>query len=496
MLDLLVTGLVLAFQPQNVLAMVGGTLLGICIGALPGLSATMGIAILIPLTFGLDPLVGLGMMAGIYNGAMYGGAIPAILLRIPGTPASVATILDGAPMADQGRAPLALRIAVLSSAIGGIASAIALITLAPPLSRVTLLFGPADYFWVALFGLASISVLIGSDPWKGIMAAAIGLLIGIVGIDTVSGFMRFTMGFTELTGGFHIVVVLIGLFGVPPTLRLAERALARPTGKAPALGERGEAMPYRRLWPTWVRSSLIGIGVGLLPGAGGNMASFLSYNEAKRASKTPERFGHGAEEGVAAAECGNNADNAAALVPALTLGIPGSSVAAVIMGGLLVHGLQPGPALFRESADIVYGFMIQMLVTAALLIVLGGYLGSRVFVQILRLPAVLLVPIIFSLTIVGVYSVNNSLFDVYLLLAFGAFGVLLDRLAFPLAPVVLGVILGTMAESNLRLALLIGQGDPAVLVARPLSMGLAALTLLVVLVPLVRAVSRGLGRGR
>ena len=491
MFEHIVEGLILALQPANFLAMTGGVLLGICIGALPGLSATMGIAILIPLTFGLDPLVGLGMMAGIYNGAMYGGAIPAILLRIPGTPASVATILDGAPMADQGRAPLALRIAVISSALGAMASAVALILLAPPLSRVTLLFGPADYFWIALFGLTSIAILIGSDPWKGIMAAAIGLLIGIVGVDTVSGYLRFTMGFTELTGGFHIVVVLIGLFGVPPTLRLAERALRADPEKAPPLGEKGPPLPFRLLWPTWLRSSLIGIGVGLLPGAGGNMASFLSYNEAKRASKTPEKFGHGAEEGVAAAECGNNADNAAALVPALTLGIPGSAVAAVIMGGLLVHGLQPGPALFRDNAGIVYGFMLQMLLTAGLLIVFGGYLGSRVFVQILRLPPFLLVPVIFSLTIVGVYSVNNSLFDVYLLLAFGAFGVLLDRLAFPLAPVVLGVVLGTMAESNLRLALLIGQGEWSSLVARPLSIGLAGLTLAVLLLPLLRRVRRG-----
>ncbi|MBD3897626.1 tripartite tricarboxylate transporter permease [Halomonas sp. ML-15] len=490
MLELLATSLMLILEWENLLAMVGGTILGICIGALPGLSATMGIAILIPLTFGLHPLVGLGMMAGIYNGAMYGGAIPSILLRIPGTPASVATILDGGPMSDQGRAPLALKIAVVSSAIGGIVSAVALITLAPPLSRVTLAFGPADYFWVAFFGLASIAVLVGNDPWKGIVAAAIGLLIGMVGIDTVSGAGRLTFGQSELTGGFHIVVVLIGLFGIPPTLRLAERVVRerKPTQDARLDLSQSERVPYRLLWPTWLRSSLIGVVVGILPGAGGNMASFMSYNEAKRASKTPERFGHGAEEGVAAAECGNNADNAAALVPALTLGIPGSSVSAVILGGLLVHGLQPGPALFRDSGEIVYGFMLQMLITAALLIVLGGYLGSRVFVKILRLPPLLLVPIVFSLTIVGVYSVNNSMFDVFLLLAFAVVGVFLDRMQYPLAPVVLGVVLGTMAESNLRLALLIGQGEWSALVARPLSIGLATITLLAVMSPILKAI--------
>ncbi|WP_111493670.1 tripartite tricarboxylate transporter permease [Marinobacter bohaiensis] len=482
MFDQLLTSFYIILEPANALAMLGGTLLGICIGALPGLSATMGIAILIPLSFGLDPLVGLGLMAGIYNGAMYGGAIPSILLGVPGTPASVATIFDGRPMSEQGKGNLALRIAVFSSGIGGTVSALTLVLLAPPLAKVTLMFGPSDYFWVALFGLLSLSLLLGKSLVKGVFAACLGLIMGLIGIDTISGQERFTFGFVELTNGVNIVVVLIGLFGIPPTLKLAKTAI---TGTGPAeISEEKDHEPFRslvpRLMPTWLKSSGIGVFVGLLPGVGGNMASFLSYNEAKRSSKTPERFGEGAEEGVAAAECGNNADNGSALVPALTLGIPGSSVSAVILGGLLVHGLQPGPALFKESADIVYGFMLQMLITAILLIPIG-IMGSRLFVKVLKIPAAMLIPAVLALSIVGVYAVNNSIFDIYLLLVFGLIGVVLVHFQVPLAPIVLGVILGPMAEENLRLALLIGQNEWTALFPSGLSIGLASFTALVVL---------------
>jgi putative tricarboxylic transport membrane protein len=481
---------------HNVLAMVAGTIAGIVIGALPGLSATMGIAVLIPLTFGMEPLVALGMIAGIYNGAMYGGAIPAVLLRIPGTPAAVATTFDGFPMAQRGDAARALQISCLSSAVGGSASALALMLLAPPLVTVTLLFGPSEYFWVALFGLASVSVLLGKDPVKGLIAACFGLLLGTVGIDSVSGHERFTFNDMNLTGGFHIVVLLTGLYALPPILNLAEEAAKRNASEGLAVlrATAGLFHQWTSFLGTWLRSSLIGIMIGILPGAGGSLAAFISYNEAKRASKHPETFGTGEPLGVAAAECGNNADNAAALIPALTLGVPGSAVTAVILGGLLVHGLQPGPGLFRDHADTVYGFMIQMLLTSIMLVFFGGVLASRVFAQVLRIPAALLAPVVLALCVVGVYSVQNSVFDVYLMFGFGLIGYAMDRFGFPLAPVVLGVVLGTMAEMNLRLALIIAQGDVWHLFRSTVSQIIIALTLLVLLLPVLRGFFTGRGR--
>ncbi|MBI4184956.1 MAG: tripartite tricarboxylate transporter permease [Proteobacteria bacterium] len=489
MFEPLLHALPLVLEWHNLLSWIGGTVMGVIIGALPGISATMGISVLIPLTFGMDPLIALGMMAGIYNGAMYGGAIPAILLRIPGTPAAIATVFDGYPMAQKGQAGWALQVACSSSALGGMASAVALMTLAPPLAAVALLFGPAETFWVAMFGLASIAVLLGDQPLKGLLSACLGLLIGTVGIDQVSGHERFTFDTISLVGGLHVVVLLTGLFALPPALAMAEHAVMRgASGSQLRIGKTGRLFAgWRLLWRTWIRAAIIGIIVGIVPGTGGNVAALVSYNEAKRASRNPEEFGRGTPLGVAAAECANNADNAAAMIPALTLGVPGSVVAAVILGGLTVHGLQPGPGLFRDSADVVYGFMIQMFLTSVLLFAFGGYLGSRLFVQVLRVPPVLLVPMIIALCVIGSYAINNSMFDVYLMLFFGFLGHLLERMNYPLAPAVLGLVLGPYAETSLRLALRISGGDATVLVTRPLSLAVALLTLAILVYPLARA---------
>lgn len=489
MFDELLHALPVVLSWQNVVAMIVGTLCGVVIGALPGLSATIGIAVLIPLTFGMDPMIALGMMAGIYNGSMYGGAIPAVLLRIPGTPSAIVTTFDGFPMTQQGKSGAALKIACISSALGGMVSAVALMTLAPPLSRVTLAFGPAEYFWVAVFGLASISVLLGRDPVKGALSATLGLMIGTVGTDLVTGHERYTLNMLELSAGFHIVVVLVGLYAVPRVLIMAEDRIREGVAAA-ALRLSGSKLgynPFARFWKAWTRSSIIGIIVGILPGAGGNIAAFISYNEAKRSAKDPDSFGKGNPEGVAAAECANNADNSAAMIPALTLGVPGNSIAALILGGLLVHGLQPGPALFRENADVVYGFMIQMFLTSVLVFVFGGIIASRIFAQALRLPQVMLAPLIVGLMIVGVYSVNNSMFDLYIMMVFGLVGYAMEKLDFPLAPAVLGLILGSMAEENLRLSLLIARGDFSYLFTRPISQILIVLVLVVLSYPVIRA---------
>ena len=487
MFDAFLTALPLVFAWPVLLAMVVGTVGGIAIGALPGLTATMGIAVLIPVTFSLEPLVGLGMMAGIYQGAMYGGAIPAILLRIPGTPAAIATTFDGYPMAQKGEAAYALRVSLVSSSLGGVASAIVLMILSPPLARFALEFGPGEYFMLAVFGLASISVLLGDNAIKGLLSACFGLFIGIVGIDPMTGHERFTFDFMHLVSGFDIVVLLTGLYAIPPALIMGEKALKE--GASGAILQLKATQTRLREWfrfiPIWIRSSVIGIIIGIIPGAGGNVASFLAWNEAKRTSPDPGKFGTGMAEGVAAAECANNGDSSSALIPAITLGVPGNAVAAVILGGLLVHGMQPGPALFRENPEIIYGFMIQMLVTAFLMFVLGRF-GARAFIQVLRLPPVLLATMIVPMTVVGVYSLQNSVFDIWMCLGFGVVGYIMEKLDISVAPAVLALILGPMAETNLRRTLLIGQGNIDLLFTRPISLIIMALTILVLAYPLIR----------
>jgi len=472
----------------NFAAVVIGVIAGIVVGAMPGLSATMAISVLVPFTFGLEPLVALGLMAGIYNGAMYGGAIPAVLLRIPGTPAAVATTFDGYPMAQKGEGGFALQVAVVSSAIGGIASAFALMLLAPPLSKVTLLFGPSEVFWVAVFGLASIIFLLGGNPVKGLISACFGVFVSVIGSDPIYGNDRFTFGQLEILDGIHIVILLVGLYALPPVIDLLETPLKTGVDNS-KLGTEPiwKAMPRMKgYWKTWLRGSAIGIWIGILPGAGGSMAAFMSYNEARRSSKNPDAWGEGEPEGVAAAEVANNADTASALIPALTLGIPGTAVAAVMLGGLLVHGLQPGPMLFRENPDIVFGFMWQFLFGAILLVLLGGSLATNSFARLLNLPRPLLGSVIIVLMLIGVYSIHGRMFDVYLMLGFGAIGWVMDRLKFPLPPVVLGLILGGFAEENLRLALRIGRGDPMILFQNTTSLILVALTIAVIIGPTLK----------
>ncbi|MGY6646240.1 MAG: tripartite tricarboxylate transporter permease [Salinarimonas sp.] len=488
MQDALLGAIVEIFAWQNLLAMIVGLIGGIIVGALPGLTATMGIAILIPLTFTMEPLVALGMVAGIYNGGIYGGAIPAILLGIPGTSSSIPTTFDGVPLARRGDAENALRVSAYSSAIGGIASGVALLILAPPLATVTLLFGPAEYFWVAAFGMCSIAVLLGDDALKGLVSAAIGLLIGTIGIDSVSGHERFTFDVFYLTGGFNFIVLLAGLYGIPPAINLAQAAATSALTSSGLTITRAKERfrNWRSLVPTWIRSSSIGIIVGVLPGVGGTMAAFLSYNEARRVDPDPTSFGKGSYKGIAAAECGNNADNASALIPTLTLGVPGNAVAAVIMGAFLVQGLQPGPGLFRSEPVLVYAFILQMIATAAMLFFLGGMIALRVFAPVLRLPPALIAPIVICLSVIGVYTIQNSIFDIFALLGFGILGYLLQATGFPLAPVVLGLILGPMAEQQLRLALIIARGDIVAVASSTVSLIIIGLIALVLLIPLIR----------
>jgi putative tricarboxylic transport membrane protein len=467
-------------------AMLAGLIGGIILGAIPGLGSAMGIAMLIPLTYGMNPLVALGMLAGVHNGASFGGAIPAVLLRIPGTTSAIFTTLDGYPLAQKGKAGAAVWLSAVSSAVGGVLSALSLMLLAPLLMLVTLAFGPSEIFWVTVFGLASVSILLGDKPGKGVIAACLGLLIGLIGQDHINAQERFTFGQVELLSGPLLVVVLTGIYALPPAWHMIERALSARSAITHIERPEKGLWTYRQLIPIWIKSSLIGIIIGILPGSGGGASSAISYNEARRASKNPELFGKGSPEGLAAAECGNNADNAAAMIPALTLGVPGSGVAALMLGALLIHGLHPGPELFKDTPDIAYGYMVQMLITSALILPFGGYFATKIFAYVLRVPQVILGILIIAVTVLGVYTVNNSMFDVYLLFGFGALGYAMERLRYPAAPLVLGLVLGAAAEYNLRLSMIISDNDWTVLFTRPISIGIIALIVLVVLLPVVR----------
>ncbi|MAM57785.1 MAG: C4-dicarboxylate ABC transporter permease [Salinicola sp.] len=468
---------------SSLLAVAVGVVAGIFLGALPGLSATLGISVLLPFTFGMSPQVALGMMAGIYNGSMYGGAIPAILLRIPGTPAAVATTFDGYPMAQQGHANKALRVALVSSAIGGLASGLALMLLAPPLGSVTLMFGPTEIFWVSVFGILSIALLIKGNAVKGLISAGIGIFVATVGIDPVSANERFTFGSLYLDDGISVIVLLIGLYAMPPVIDTLVNPQSGEESHAKEVGDEGffkSLVSMLGYWKTWLRASLIGIAVGILPGAGGSFGTFISYNEAKRSARNSEEWGKGEPEGVAAAETCNNADTAASMIPALTLGIPGTSVAAVMLGGFLIHGLQPGPNLFREHPDEVFGFMWQFLIASVMLLFLGGSVATRLFSKVLYLPRPLLGSIILSLMVVGAYSIHETLFDVFLMFGFGVFGYVLEKLKFPMAPIVLGVILGGFMEYNFRISMLMSGNDPAVLWSSAPSIVLIAMIVMLI----------------
>ncbi|WP_245304103.1 tripartite tricarboxylate transporter permease, partial [Hoeflea olei] len=437
-----------------------------------------------PFTYTMSPLVALGMMAGIYNGSMYGGAIPAILMRIPGTPSAVATTFDGYPLAQAGRAKYALQIALASSTAGSVISAIALMAIAPPLVSLALQFGPAEYFWVAVFGLTSVSLLLAGAPAKGLASAMIGVAVGLVGMDLMTGAERLVFGVRHVAGGIDLAVMLTGLFAIPPALSM----LAFHDGGESRSDISGAGLSIREglgLVKTWIRSGLIGVVIGIMPGAGGNLAGILGYAEERRAAKDSSLFGKGDPRGIAASECANNADNASSLIPTLALGVPGNSVAALMMGAMLIQGLNPGPALFAQHADVVYGFMWQMLITAFLMFGLG-LVGAKLFVNMLRIPAALLAPMILIICSLGTYASTNAMADVWLMLGFGVVGYVLSRSGYPIAPIVLGAILGPMAESSFRQALLIARGDPLSFVSSPISIILVILIAIILALPLWR----------
>lgn len=448
-------------DPVVIFAIFAGVSAGLFVGAMPGLTATMALAVLLPFTFTLPPLQGLVSLGAVYMGAIYGGSFAAILVNTPGTPSSIATAFEGYPMSKQGRALEALSLATVASATGGIAGVLFLLLLSPPLARLSLRFGPAEYFWVAILGLTLIASLSEGSTMKGMLGGALGIVLGTIGVAPIGGETRFTFGMPVLQGGVEMIVALIGLFVIPELYSMA--AKGRTALTAVEVDSKARSSFWQVIKKVYsmpgnlIRSCIIGEIVAIIPGAGGNIANLVAYNEAKRASKHPEKFGTGVAEGLVASESSNNVTVAGSMVPLLTLGIPGAPPDAVILGVMLLHGLRPGIELFTTSGPLTYAFIISM-GFAAVAMVPVGLIGSRLIYRVIfKTPYYFLVPTIGLATILGTYALRNSHTDVIIMLILGTLGHLLKQVGVAPAPIVLGLILGNIAEMGYIQTILGGQ---------------------------------------
>jgi len=462
-------GLAIAAMPTHLLYTLVGVFTGTMISHLPGIGPSAGIALLIPATFGMDPSAALMMLAGIYYGCMYGGAVTAILLNTPGDAAAVMTVLDGYPMARKGRAGAALAIAAVSSFIAGTLGVSALAFVAVPLSELALKFGPAEYFTLILFALTTVSALTGESIAKGMMATCIGLAISTVGLDLQSGTARFTLGLSELQDRVNFLVVAVGMFALSEVSRMVE---GTREGTMHAVRVQGRLWftreEWRRAWPAILRGGSVGFFCGAAPGLGGTISAMLSYILEKKVSRRPHEFGHGAIEGVAAPEAATNADTCGAFVHLLALGIPGSGSTAVIMGAFIMYGIQPGPMLFQSQPDLVWGLIASMYVGNVLLLVLNLPLVG-LFARILYVPPGVLLVLILGIAAAGIYSFDTQVFDLYLALAFGVAGYAFRKLDIPRGPLIFGVILGGLLEQSFRQAMTISSGSPLIFVGSPIA---------------------------
>ncbi len=469
-----------------------GVVGGIVVGALPGLGATMGIALLIPFTFGMEPAAAIIMLVALYTAGLYGGSITAILLHTPGTPASAATALDGYALTKNGKGLEAVGIATVASMVGGTLSGVALLFLAPPLATISLKFNAPEYFLIAIFGLTIIGSLAGDNMVKGIISGLLGMVVSFIGYDTIFGVARFTYGVTALESGIQLVPALIGLFSISQVLVQAEgiREMRKGARVEPIPDLSGSPIPSLKEFfsqiPNIIRSTVIGIAVGIMPGAGGDIGGWIGYNEAKRFSKKKELFGKGAKEGLYASESANNAVTGGSLVPLLTLGIPGSSASAVILGALMIHGLTPGYTLFSTQGDITYAILFGFMIANVLM----GIIGLAIAKYVARVSGVsigILAPIIVVLSIVGAYAINMSFADVVTMAVFGIVGYLMRKTGFATAPITLAIILGGMAERNFHRAIVMSKGSSVIeyYVSRPISLALIILIVVSLFAPLL-----------
>lgn len=491
-LDYLLNGFLVALQWQNIFYAFIGVLIGTIVGVLPGLGPISGVALLIPitstLTAGSSPedaaASSIILLAGVYYGAMYGGSTTSILLNTPGESSSVVTTLDGYQMAKQGRAGAALAISAIGSFVAGIFSLIALIFLAEPLSRLALSFGPAEYFSLMILGLCAVTGLAGKSMTKALIMSVLGLLLGTIGIDNVTGIARFTFDMPELYQGLEFLTVAVGLFALGEVWKTIlefqqeQQTIAKISRITPTKEDlKQSAGPIGR-------GSLLGFFTGVLPGAGATIASFFSYVLEKKISKSPEKFGKGAIEGVAAPESANNAASGGAMIPLLALGIPGSGTTAVLMGALIMYNIQPGPLLFEEHPQVAWGLIASMFIGNLMLLILNMPL-VKIFAKVINAPVKYLTPIIIAISFFGVYAVQVSTFDLYLLLGLGVIGYFLNKNDYPLAPLVLSLILGPLMENNFRRALTASNNDYTVFVTHPISLTFLIGALLWIIVPLI-----------
>ncbi len=493
----LMLGVSVATTPTNLLWALFGALIGTFVGIMPGLGTSASIAILLPLTFGMAPSSALIMMAAVYCGARYGGAATSILMNIPGESSSVPTCLDGYPLALQGKAGTALGIASIGGFVAGTISVIGLMMLGPFLASLAISFGPPEYFAMTLCGLSLVTSLTGKSLIKGLLVTFFGLILAAVGQDLMSGSTRLTFGWLDLMDGIDFVIVAVGFFAISEILLNIEKQVKIKLMEVPK--KISELLPtwheIVQCIPTWIRSTTIGFIIGALPGTGATVASFLSYGVAKATSKNPERFGKGAIEGVAAAESADNAATGGAMAPMLTLGIPGSSATAMMMCALIMAGVSPGPMLLERNPEIFWGVVASMYIANLMLIIINIPLIPFT-VQILRMPYYILYIFIIALTSVGVYSVDNSMFDLWLMGFFGVLGYVLRKLDYPLAPALLAVILGPMVERALGQSLVMSRGSFTIFLMRPISAVLIGLALLAFSAPWVQEALVKRRRGR
>jgi putative tricarboxylic transport membrane protein len=492
-----VQALIYIISPSNLILIVIGTGFGMVCGALPGISSSMAIILMLPFTYAMEPVASIAVLVAVYIGGACGGSISAILLRTPGTPEAVATVFDGFPMAMRGEAGRALGLAVSASSVGGILSAMAMVVAAPALARLALKFQSAEYFALALLGLSCITSLGSRNQAKAILSALFGLLISTIGLDPINGAQRFTFRQSFLMNGVGYIPIMIGTFAIAEVYKNISQ-IGRKEDSELLLSQKISFQVLRlrelvRLWTTVIKSSLIGIVIGIIPAAGGTIAALVSYGEAVRSSKTPEEFGKGMPEGIVAPESANNAAVGGAMVPTLVLGIPGSPTAAVIMAAFLIQGLRPGPLLLKDQPILLYSVFFSIIIASLLLFVLGRYI-TREFAHILKLPYPMLGTLIVALGVVGAYALQNSYYDVLVALIFSVVGYVFDRFRFSSPALILGLILGGIAENSLRQQLIISDGSWLPFVTRPVSLIILIFTVIAFLNPLITGRKKQTGK--
>ncbi|MDD3426529.1 MAG: tripartite tricarboxylate transporter permease [Aminobacterium sp.] len=469
------------FKPSILVPWLLSMAFGVLVGGTPGLTATMAVALIVPVSYYLPPLAGLAMIIGVSFTAIFTGDIPATLLRIPGTPASGAAVLDGYELSKQGRGMEALSLDLVCSSLGGTIGVLVLILVAPPLARFALKFTHFQYFWLGVFGLSMSAALSTGNSVNGVISAALGLLVSTVGIDITTGFPRFTFGSMELMGGISFIPAMVGLFGLSEVLknvtnieRLKKSSIGRPE-KISLLQTMKTVMKYKMVL---FKSALIGTFVGALPGAGADIAAWVAYGMEKKTSKEPEKFGKGAIGGIIAPTSANNAALGGTWIPALVFGVPGDSITAIVLGAMLMYGLRPGPLIFQENLDLVHGIFSIAFISQLLLIPVG-LIGIKVYGAILRLPRNIVMVIVLIFSVIGSYAIRNSFFDIYIMVIFGVTGFFFEYMDIPLAPMILGIILGPMIEDNLRVGLLKSHGSLLPFIADPICFSLIILILFV-----------------